>query len=749
MKMYPSALDVVLATFLVVRSTTTAFVPNSCITNKEHSFSSNTYITNEQLHVPTVCFANSVDVGDDSSSSSSFPYDDGAIRYAYDEWRLIYGKGDFDSDRFENFTANHRTLINANIKARENAVQQGITTLPQWMSLNEYGDYSLDEYETMLVQGQQQSNDNMNYSNNNNNNNQNMNYDGEQQYQYGRPIRSTQVIQQQQQQQLDRSTQVIQSSDQQQQQFTSNYNNGQQAGGEYQDQYGRTIRRTQVVDDPMKQAVLSIEDDSNDTNDDANNGRGTVVIEEPTNDQSLDDGSVGSNTGRGTHVIKSMETGDSSLSDTGYGTQVIGSSSESASYGTQVIQEVNNNFGTQVVSGSDNVNGSSSTFGTQVIQQSDSSLSTPPSTDGRSRTQVIKSMDQEGSSTLLSGTRVIQPTSTEGSQNNSKKDDRGTLVVSKDDKETWTNLLDKLPLFGGGNNVDDSEDNDNVTRGTRGTIVIKRKIPEPKNTKSLFDFFNTNTDEEDQIIEQVKDVIEESIPESEPSTNNFLKNFISPTKSKDKDDDSTSVVTQPISIETADSGTKNKSNDIFSFFGGKLKSENSRSVRTTISLQKNTKDKVEKVPPSSTKKLRKTELIPKKQNENGMPSILSFFGGAKKVTKDGTSSRDPNNARSTLTVNKPSQILKEKTSSQIWSPFSAKKKTKDDETSTTVSEESSPSVVKVRSTVRAEYCFFELSIPNPSCVCVCVCVCFRTTLLRPVSPDQERGSRWQPRKRLK
>ena len=727
MKMYPSALDVVLATFLVVRSTTTAFVPNSCITTNEHSFSSNTYITNEQLHVPTVCFANSVDVGDDSSSSSSsFPYDDGAIRYAYDEWRLIYGKGDFDSDRFENFTANHRTLINANIKARENAVQQGITTLPQWMSLNEYGDYSLDEYETMLAQGQQQSNDTMNYSNNNNNN-QNMNYDGEQQDQYGRPIRSTQVIQQQQQQQLGRSTQVIQSSDQQQQEFTSNYNNGRY--------------------NPMKQAVSSIEDDSNDTSDDDNNGRGTVVIEEPTNDQSLDDGSVGSNTGRGTHVIKSMETGDSSLSDTGYGTQVIGSSSESATYGTQVIQEVNNNFGTQVVSGSDNVNGSSSTFGTQVIQQSDSSLSTPPSTDGRSRTQVIKSMDQEGSSTLLSGTRVIQPTSTEGSQNNSKKDDRGTLVVSKDDKETWTNLLDKLPLFGGGNKVDDSEDNDNVTRGTRGTIVIKRKIPEPKNTKSLFDFFNINTDEEDQIIEQVKDVIEDSIPESEPSANNFLMNFISPNKSKDKDDDSTSRVTQPISIETADSGTKNKSNDIFSFFGGKLKSENSRSVRTTISLQKNTKDKVEKVPPSSNKKLRKTELIPKKQNENGMPSILSFFGGAKKVTKDGTSSRDPNNARSTLTVNKPSQIPKKKTSSQIWSPFSAKKKTKDDETSTTVSEESSPSVVKVRSTVRAEYCFFELPIPNPSCVCVCVC--FRTTLLRPVSPDQERGSRWQPRKRLK
>ena len=722
MKIYPSALDVVLATFLVVRSTTTAFVPNSCLTTTEQRFSSNTYITNNQLNVPTVCFANSVDIGDEtsstsssddsSSSSSSFPYDEGAIRYAYDEWRLIYGKGDFDSDRFENFTTNHRTLINANIKARENAVQQGITTLPQWMSLNEYGDYSLDEYETMLAQGPQQSNDNMNYSNNYNN--QNNQYNGEQQDQYGRPIRSTQVIQQQQ---SGRSTQVIQS-DQQQQQFTNNYNNGQQAGGEYQDQYGRTVRRTQVVDDPMKQATSqttttysSIKDDSNDSNDtnddDDYNGRGTVVIEEPTNDQVLDDGSVGSNTARGTQVvqpidqpgnnnsgtqvIKSMETGgsSSSLSDTGYGTQVI---------------QPANNFGTQVVRSDNNVNGSSSsTFGTQVIQQSDSSSSTPSSTNGRSGTQVIKSMDQEGSSTLLSGTRVIQPerlTTNEGTQINSKKDDRGTLVVSKDDKESWTNLLDKLPLFGGGNNVDDSEDNDNdnVTRGTRGTMVIKRQIPEPKNTKSLFNFFNANTDEENQIIDQVKDVIE-SIPESEPSTNNFLKNFISPINPKNKDDTSTFEGTQQISsIETADSGgAKNKSNDIFSFFGGKLKSENSRSVRTTISLQQNTKDKVDKVS-TSNKKLRKTELIPKKQNENGMPSILSFFGGAKKVAKDETSSRDPN-ARSTLTVNKPSQKPKKKSSSQIWSPFSAKKKTKDDETSTTVSEESNPSVVKVRSTV--------------------------------------------------
>jgi len=778
MKIYPSALDVVASLLVVGLSSTTAFVANSYL-------ASNTCIHNQ---LRTICFAKSVDVSESSTSSdsSSFPYDDGAIRYAYDEWRLIYGKGDFDSDRFEHFKTNHRTLTTANMKVRENAVQSGQPT-SQWMSLNEYGDYSLDDYEAML-QGQQQNND-MNYSFNNN-------HEG-QQDQYGRPIRSTQVLQQQLQQ--GRSTQVIKS-DQQQQKFVS-YNNGQQVG-EYQDQFGRTIRSTRIQQDPMQQAASQVFDDGS-------YPQGTRPIKS--------NGNIPNNYAGGTQVVQSIN--QRAGSDTGSGTQVIGSTdsaqnsnrnlnSNEASFGTQVVRSGNESVssmsissslssGTQVIKYSNSTNelssiSSSPTYGTQVVQKSNSLPRS--STDSRSGTQVIESMDQ--GSTLLSGTRVIQPTNnlhesltTEGTQNISNKDDtvqsvestRETLVVSKDDKETWTNLLNKELLFGGvdsesGNSIDDSDDNDNVTPtvGSRGTIVIKRQFPEPKN---IFNFFDTNSDEENQIEKGTEG--KDSTPrsnnllrnfinstnskdkekatlsvkaqqltstktatlddgnqiekgangeDSTPPSNNFLKNFINPTSSKKKDKSTLSMKTQQLtSTETAldegiqiekgavedstppsnnflknfinptsskkkdkstlvvepqqqtstvtdDSGTRTNSDGIFSLFGGKINSLNSRSVRTTISLQQNNNN-AEKVVPNVP--------INKKR-----PSILSFFGDAKKVDK---TSKD-SNARSTLIVNKPSQQTRGG-ENQIWSPFFSNKKTK--ETSANVSKELSSAVLKV------------------------------------------------------
>mmetsp|Transcript_13337 Transcript_13337/g.14862 ORF Transcript_13337/g.14862 Transcript_13337/m.14862 type:complete len:573 (-) Transcript_13337:14-1732(-) len=547
MKIYPSALDVVASLLVVGLSSTTAFVANSYL-------ASNTCIHNQ---LRTICFAKSVDVSESSTSSdsSSFPYDDGAIRYAYDEWRLIYGKGDFDSDRFEHFKTNHRTLTTANMKVRENAVQSGQPT-SQWMSLNEYGDYSLDDYEAML-QGQQQNND-MNYSFNNN-------HEG-QQDQYGRPIRSTQVLQQQLQQ--GRSTQVIKS-DQQQQKFVS-YNNGQQVG-EYQDQFGRTIRSTRIQQDPMQQAASQVFDDGS-------YPQGTRPIKS--------NGNIPNNYAGGTQVVQSIN--QRAGSDTGSGTQVIGSTdsaqnsnrnlnSNEASFGTQVVRSGNESVssmsissslssGTQVIKYSNSTNelssiSSSPTYGTQVVQKSNSLPRS--STDSRSGTQVIESMDQ--GSTLLSGTRVIQPTNnlqesltTEGTQNISNKDDtvqsvestRETLVVSKDDKETWTNLLNKELLFGGvdsesGNSIDDSDDNDNVTPtvGSRGTIVIKRQFPEPKN---IFNFFDTNSDEENQIEKGTEG------KDSTPRSNNLLRNFINSTNSKDKEKATLSVKTQQLtSTKTA------------------------------------------------------------------------------------------------------------------------------------------------------------------------------------------------------
>jgi len=182
---------------------------------------------------------------------------------------------------------------------------------------------------------------------------------------------------------------------------------------------------------------------------------------------------------------------------------------------------------------------------------------------------------------------------------------------------------------------------------------------------------STETATVDEGIQIEKGVGEELTPPS----NNFLKNFINPTSSKKKDK-STLVVEpqQQISTVTDGSGTRTNSNGIFSLFVGKINSLNSRSVRTTISLQKNNNN-AEKVVPNVP--------INKKR-----PSILSFFGGTKK--EDETS--QDSNARSTLIVNKPSQQTKGG-ENQIWSPFSPKKKT--EETSANVSKELSSAVLKV------------------------------------------------------
>ena len=133
----------------------------------------------------------------EASTSSKFPFSDRQVRYAYDEWRLIYGKGDFDQKRFESFKSNHRTLVMSNLKARDKAVQDG-RPMPQWMSLNEYGDYSMEEYEAMMRGDDPRADESTKYS---------ATSSGEQQV---------------------RGTQVVTGDD-----YSTNYNNGQVT--EYQD----------------------------------------------------------------------------------------------------------------------------------------------------------------------------------------------------------------------------------------------------------------------------------------------------------------------------------------------------------------------------------------------------------------------------------------------------------------------------------------------------------------------------------
>jgi hypothetical protein len=90
-----------------------------------------------------------------STSQGDVPLDTKSIIAAYEEWRRKFRKGDFDIRRFHNFENNYRVLTAANIKARDKALADGKTP-PQWLELNEFGDYARDEYKAMLEKGEMQ-----------------------------------------------------------------------------------------------------------------------------------------------------------------------------------------------------------------------------------------------------------------------------------------------------------------------------------------------------------------------------------------------------------------------------------------------------------------------------------------------------------------------------------------------------------------------------------------------------------------
>ena len=73
-----------------------------------------------------------------------FPFDDRAVRFAYDEWRIAFNKGDFDPVRFENFSKNYKALVVENLKERQKAINEGREP-PVFRSLSEFGDWSSDE----------------------------------------------------------------------------------------------------------------------------------------------------------------------------------------------------------------------------------------------------------------------------------------------------------------------------------------------------------------------------------------------------------------------------------------------------------------------------------------------------------------------------------------------------------------------------------------------------------------------------
>jgi hypothetical protein len=138
-----------------------------------------------------------------------------------------------------------------------------------------------------------------------------------------------------------------------------------------------------------------------------------------------------------------------------------------------------------------------------------------------------------------------------------------------------------------------------ATGPVRPTIVIKRQIPEPKQPPNpLANFFGASG--------------------QKPVGENVDRGTVSP--------------------------PKQETPSVFSFFGGAKKaSQASRSVRGTIVLQKSATGRAK---PAG----RETVLTKKSELGGAVPSIFSFFGGAKK-TDAGEDARDPN-ARPTLVIKK-------------------------------------------------------------------------------------------------
>jgi Cathepsin propeptide inhibitor domain (I29) len=66
---------------------------------------------------------------------------DNAIRKAYDDWRAKYSKGSFNSARFETFKSNYQAIADANIKAKDMSAPK--------LTLNEFGDFTAEEYEAL------------------------------------------------------------------------------------------------------------------------------------------------------------------------------------------------------------------------------------------------------------------------------------------------------------------------------------------------------------------------------------------------------------------------------------------------------------------------------------------------------------------------------------------------------------------------------------------------------------------------
>ena len=90
--------------------------------------------------------SSSSDKKEESFDAASY-FNADMLKSAYDGWRAKYSKN-FDPAGFKTFKSNYLTIMNANIAAEQKALEAGKEP-PKWITLNEYGDLSLDEYKAI------------------------------------------------------------------------------------------------------------------------------------------------------------------------------------------------------------------------------------------------------------------------------------------------------------------------------------------------------------------------------------------------------------------------------------------------------------------------------------------------------------------------------------------------------------------------------------------------------------------------
>jgi hypothetical protein len=101
------------------------------------------YITTKEVLQATPVMSSKTDF----AASAEDDTEEAKLRRAYESWRLEYGR-EFDSERYQNFRINYLKLTETNGAELKNARDTGIPD-PIPLSLNEYGDFSAEEYRTI------------------------------------------------------------------------------------------------------------------------------------------------------------------------------------------------------------------------------------------------------------------------------------------------------------------------------------------------------------------------------------------------------------------------------------------------------------------------------------------------------------------------------------------------------------------------------------------------------------------------